>query len=60
MLNEHSYDNLLLRYINIESEIEIAYRHKLSIGIMLSLKKEKQEVKQKLDQLILVHHASNK
>lgn len=60
MSNKYSYDSLLLQYINLESEIEIAQRHKLSINILLDLKKEKKEIKEKLDQLILVHHASNK
>ncbi|MCH9753833.1 MAG: hypothetical protein K0T99_02900 [Alphaproteobacteria bacterium] len=59
MLDENSYDRLLLQYINLESEIELAYRHKLSKSIILQLKQEMKDIKHKLDQLVFLHHVSN-
>lgn len=55
MIPTHSYDELLLKYINIEAEIEIACRHKLSKAIIYELDQERQTLKQKLNNIVLIH-----
>ena len=59
MLNDN-YDDLLLKYINLEAEIEIAQIHKLSNKILKSLDMEKQEVKAKLNKFILIQYTQSK
>jgi len=48
------YDDLLLKYINLEAEFEMAWRHKLSNTILIELKNKKQEVKNQLNQFIIL------
>jgi len=55
MISSDSYNDLLLKYINLEAEIEIAYRHKLSKNIIQELTQERQPLKQNLNNIALIH-----
>lgn len=55
MTYNNSYDELLLKYINIEAELEIACRHKLSQNIIQELAQERQTLKQKLNNIVLIY-----
>jgi hypothetical protein len=47
-MKEDIYNSLLLAYINLEAEIEIAVRHKLSQSIIQSLIEQKDQIQIKL------------
>jgi len=47
-MKEEIYNSLLLAYINLEAEIEMAVRHNLSKSIIQSLLKEKEQIQTKL------------
>jgi predicted metal-binding transcription factor (methanogenesis marker protein 9) len=53
MIND-GYDDLLLKYINLEADIEMAWRHKLSNSILIALKTQKQEIRERLNQFIVL------
>lgn len=55
MLRGDEYNTLLLRYVNLEAEIEIATKHNLSKSIIDDLEAEKKVTKEKLSHLVIVH-----
>ncbi len=60
MLRGDEYNELLLKYINLEAELEIAENHNLSKKIIEDLEVEKKATKKKLSHLIIVHRESAK
>jgi hypothetical protein len=55
MLKGDEYNELLLKYINVEAELEIAQNHNLSAKIIEDLEIEKKATKEKLSHLVIVH-----
>lgn len=54
MLRGDEYNEVLLKYINLEAELEMATNHKLSKEIIDNLTAEKKVAREKLNHLVII------